>query len=161
MARIVRVSVLAFVALLALPSVALAEQPAYSSVPGTIPLLVNAIGLIVAVVLLIGALRFRSVVSGGAMAEKMYLVFLAIVCLTGAAIAQWALNFMPSRFTVEETQLAAEILEIVAMGLLAAYFHSVYYAMHGYMKAMTGGQRLAEESQESAESDVDQSNPGG
>lgn len=112
-------------------AVPLTETPLYMVHLGA-----SLLGLVVAIVLLIEALAVRRVALGGAVAEKMSYVVLAIVCLAASALARWTGNFV-SGFTLSQTELASEFLVIVAMALLTAYFYSVRVAMQSYMKVMT------------------------
>lgn len=104
---------------------------------------VSLVGLIVAVILLLEALTLRKVALGGAIAERISYVVLAIVCLAGSALAEWVQNFVPV-VSQEQIRLAAQLLVIAAMGLLAAYFYSVRRALQGYLRAMTGSDRVAD-----------------
>jgi hypothetical protein len=98
-------------------------------------LAVSATGLAVAMVLLFEALRLRKVAYGGAVADKLYFVILAIVCLAASALAKWSSNFV-SGITFEQTELVSELLVLLAMALFAAYFYSVRTAMQAYLKDM-------------------------
>ena len=125
-------------ALLALPAPAMAaglsvETPALRV--GT-----SLVGLIVAIVLLVEVLGVRRVSLGGAIAEKISYVVLAVLCLAASALAKWVGNFASQGITLEQTQLASELLVIVAMALFAAYFFSVSRAMSSYLKVMTSEQ---------------------
>lgn len=127
---------------IALAVFALMVSPAYALAQGagdTSPWLnigTSLAGLVVAILLLIEALAFRRLALGGAIAEKMSYVVLAIVCLAASALARWTGNFVVG-VTLDQTQLAAEFLVIVAMALLGAYFYSVRAAMRAYLKVMT------------------------
>jgi ascorbate-specific PTS system EIIC-type component UlaA len=135
----------AFTGLLALssPASAMASETASSTV-SLVHTSVSLLGMIVAVLLLLEALALRKVALGGAIAEKISYVVLAIVCLAASALAEWAGNFVAD-VTLVQTQLASEVLVIVAMALLAAYFYSVRSAMQRYMRTITGSQQLADE----------------
>ena len=122
-------------ALLASPTTALAAQTDPSQL-SAMHLGASLVGLVVAIVLLLEALAVRRVALGGAIADKMNYVILAIVCLAASALARWTGNFV-SGFTLSQTQLASEFLVIVAMALLTAYFYSVRSAMKSYLKVMT------------------------
>lgn len=122
-------------ALLASPATALAAQTDTGQL-SALHLGASLMGLVVAIVLLLEALAVRRVALGGAIAEKMNYVILAIVCLAASALARWTGNFVTG-FTLTQTQLASEFLVIVAMALLAAYFYSVRSAMQSYLKVMT------------------------
>lgn len=135
MQRITRATIASLVAVMCVPTPALA----LSSAPATtswLHLATSMLGLIVAIVLLVEALAMRRVALGGAIAEKMSYVILAIVCLAASALARWTGNFVVD-VTLEQTQLASESLVIVAMALLTAYFFSVRAAMQSYLKVMT------------------------
>lgn len=135
MQRITRACTAALVALLCVPTPAFAETSSAASVPW-LHVAASLLGLIVAVVLLIEALAMRRVALGGAIAEKMSYVILAIVCLAASALARWTGNFVTG-VTLEQTQLASEFLVIVAMALLTAYFYSVRAAMQSYLKVIS------------------------
>ncbi len=92
--------------------------------PLALHIVVSATGLGVAIVLLFEALGLRKIVLGGAIAEKIHFVILAIVCLAASALAKWTSNFV-SGITFEQTELVSEGLVVLAMALLAAYFYSV------------------------------------
>ncbi len=130
------------------PAFAAAAEPAAG--PSPLRLGVSLVGLVVAVVLLLEALAVRKVALGGAIAERISYVILAIVCLAASAVAQWTQNFVQG-ITLQQTQLASELLVIVAMALLAAYFYSVRSAMQRYLKSMTGGQQLDSEDSDETE----------
>lgn len=150
--RSLRAAALVASAVFAFPSAVFAgeaDAPLTTSItPHWLPVVMSALGLMVAVVLLLGALQVRKSVMGGVIADKMYLVVLAIICLAAASLANWSVNFMPDRFSVDQAQFAAQLLMIVAMALLAAYFYAVNSAMKGYMRALTGAQQLAAETKE-------------
>lgn len=118
---------------------------------------VSGVGLIISVALLVEALLVRKVTLGGAIAEKISYVLLAIVCLCAAALAAWTSNFVRG-LTLSQIRLAQQLLDIAAMGLLAAYFRSIRTAMQRYLKAITGSQHLAAEME--AESDGLPGGPG-
>jgi len=134
MRRITQISTAALVGLLGAPVQALAV-PAASGPAAALHLGASLLGLVVAVVLLLEALAVRRVALGGAIAEKMSYVILAIVCLAASALARWTGNFVDG-VTLQQTELASEFLVIVAMALLAAYFYSVRAAMQAYLKVM-------------------------
>jgi hypothetical protein len=113
--------------------------------PLALHLVVSAVGLGVAIVLLLEALNLRKIFLGGAIAEKIHFVVLAIVCLAASALAKWTSNFV-SGVTFEQTELVSEGLVVIAMGLLAAYFYSVRSAMQAYLTGM----RSEQEAQASA-----------
>jgi hypothetical protein len=124
-----------------LPAAAFAEE----TLPATAyyPLIgVSLIGLAVAAVLLVQALGVRKIASGGVIAEKMSYVILAILCLAASALTEWAVNFAVG-VTVAQAQLAREVLVIVAMALLAAYFYSVQSAMNALLRSMKADEPAA------------------
>ena len=114
---------------------------------------VSLIGLGVAAVLLVQALGVRKIALGGVIAEKMSYVILAVLCLAASALTEWAVNFV-SGVTIAQAQLAREVLVIVAMALLAAYFYSVRVAMNHYLRSMTGGAPAATTSDRDGETDL-------
>jgi len=103
---------------------------------------VSLIGLCVAVVLLVEVIGFRKLALGGAIAEKMNYVILAILCLAASALTEWAVNFA-NAITMAQAQLAREVLVIVAMALLAVYYYSVRAAMNAYLRAATADEPAA------------------
>jgi hypothetical protein len=92
----------------------------------------SLIGLMVAVFLLVEAIAVRKLASGGVVAQRIELVVLASVCLAASALAEWA-TVLVVDLTLEQVQLAAEVLVIVAMALMAMYFWNVAAVMKGYM----------------------------
>lgn len=97
---------------------------------------VSLIGLLVAAILLVEVIGFRKLAFGGAIAEKINYVILAILCLAASALTEWAVNFAGG-ITVAQAQLAREVLVIIAMALLAVYYYAVKAAMNAYLRAMT------------------------
>lgn len=140
MQRMTNVTLGAFLMLLATPATALAGELTVAT-SRALHLGTSLLGLAVAVVLLLEALGVRRVALGGAIAEKISYVVLAILCLATSALARWTGNFV-SGMTLAQTQLASELLVIVAMALLAAYFFSVRSAMQAYLKIMTGSEQF-------------------
>jgi len=121
----------------------LSVTPSSAFATGTIPasvfyphIGVSLIGLLVATVLLVEVIGFRKLAFGGAIAEKINYVILAILCLAASALTEWAVNFAGG-ITMAQAQLAREVLVIVAMALLAVYYYSVKAAMNAYLRAMT------------------------
>ena len=114
------------------PSSALAYENQLT--PFGVHVAVSAVGLVVAVVLLIQALGLRRVTLGGAIAEKLHFVILAIICLAASALAKWTTNFV-SGITFEQTELVSEMFVALAMALLAGYFFTVRSAMQSYIAA--------------------------
>jgi hypothetical protein len=147
MARYRRDLALVTLALFSVPSVACAQTSSESGIPAWLQLTVSGLGLAVAVILLVGALRVRQLALGGIVAEKISLVILAIVCLATAALVQWVLHFLPAGLSEAQARFAAQLLVIAAMALLTVYFYGMYRSMKGYMSALTGSQKLAREVQ--------------
>jgi len=141
MKRAAWVALATSIAVLVAPSMAFAVDG--SSATSPVPrLAVSLAGLLVAIVLLVEALNVRKVAFGGALADKISFVVLAVVCLAASAVAQWVQNFVVD-VTQQQAQLASQAFVIAAMGLLAAYFYSVRAALQSYLKAMTGSEMLA------------------
>lgn len=132
------------VAALVFPVQAWAASPGDSLTSPSVNLVISLIGLIVAVFLLVEALNVRRLGAGGAIADKINYVVLAIICLAASAIAEWARNFVDG-ITLYQVQFASQVLVIAAMGLLATYFVSVRKAFQEYMASLTTGQMLREE----------------
>ena len=134
-----------------LPAAAFAEE----SLPATAyyPLIgVSFIGLAVAIVLLVQALGVRKTALGGVIAEKMSYVILAILCLAASALTEWLVNFSAG-VSLAQAQLAREVLVILAMALLAAYFYSVRAAMNAYIRSTKTEEPAAPTAVEDGESD--------
>jgi len=124
--------VAATAAFLTLPATAFAADPTTMLNRPPISLIVSLVGLGVAVILLVQALAVRKVAAGGVIAEKISYVVLATVCLAASAVAQWSRNFVVG-VTLDQVQFASQVLVIIAMGLLAAYFAGVSRALNGFM----------------------------
>lgn len=133
MNRLLRIVAAFFTSALILPAPALAASNQFT--PLALHLVVSATGLAVAVVLLAEALMLRKVAYGGAVAEKLHFVVLAIVCLASSALAKWTSNFVTG-VTFEQTELASELLVLIGMALLAGYFYSVRMAMQAFLNTM-------------------------
>jgi hypothetical protein len=121
--------------LLSVPSVAFADGR-YSSASFSVHVALSLLGLVVAVGCLVEAMGVRKLALGGVVAEKMGLVVLAVICLAASALAEWGTNFVID-LTLEQVQLASEVLVIVAMALLTAYFFSVRSGMKSYLVKAT------------------------
>jgi len=143
MHRVTKIAAATILALLVLPTPALAEG-ALGGEMSALRIGVSLVGLLVAIVLLVQVLGVRRVSLGGAIADKISYVVLAVLCLAASALAKWVGNFAVG-ITLEQTQLASELLVVLAMALFAAYFFSVSTAMRRYLKAMTGQEQLSDE----------------
>ncbi len=121
--------------------------------PSYVHMAVSLLGLSVAITLLFEALSVRRYAMGGAIAERISYVVLAIVCLAASALAQWTRNFVQG-VTLEQIRIASEVLVIVAMALLYVYFSSVRKALQSYLKSMTGSEMLSSEASTNAEEDA-------
>jgi hypothetical protein len=113
---------------------------------------VSLIGLAVAAVLLTQALGVRKIAAGGAIAERINYVILAILCLAASALTEWAVNFAAG-VTIAQAQIAREVLVILAMALLAAYFYSVRAAMRAYVSTVSSGAPTDDAPGQDSESD--------
>lgn len=149
MSRFNRLLAVAVLTLLALPTPAMAIDVLGEGTIPTLRIVISLVGLLVAAVLLVEAGRVRTVAWGGAIAEKIGNVVLAILCLAASALARWTQNFVEG-VTLEQVQIASEVLVIVAMVLLGIYFASVRRALHGFLASMTGEEKLAAEESEAA-----------
>jgi len=137
MSRLAKYALVFALGAVVFPTPALAYENQFT--PIYVHLVISATGLAVALILLVEALRLRRIFLGGAIAEKIHFVILGIVCLAGSALAKWTMNFVGD-ITFEQTELASEMLVLVAMALFAAYFYSVGTAMQSYLKGMQGVQ---------------------
>lgn len=154
MRRVAQVLTPAVLVTFSLPSQALAAGR-FSSTSLGVHLGLSLIGLVVAVVLLVEALGLRRVALGGAVAEKISLVVLAVICLSASALADWATNFVVD-LTLQQVQLASEVLVVVAMALLAAYFWTVRSSMDRYLNDMTSAYVASAESPASTPAEQDE-----
>jgi hypothetical protein len=134
MTRSIRVA-LATALILSVPSAAFADGR-YSSASFSVHVALSLLGLVIAVGCLVEAMGVRKLALGGVVAEKMGLVVLAVICLSASALAEWGTNFVVD-LTLEQVQLASEVLVIVAMALLTAYFYSVRSGMKSYLVKAT------------------------
>jgi hypothetical protein len=130
--RVTKTAAFASMLVVAFPSAALA-QGRFSSASLGVHLGLSLVGLITAVILLVEILTVRRLAMGGAVAERIGLVVLAVVCLAASALAEWGTNFVID-LTLDQVQLASEVLVIAAMGLLAAYFWNVRSGMDKYLR---------------------------
>lgn len=147
MNRLLRNAAALFAASLLCPTAAFARGTEIT--PMGLHLAVSAAGLAIAVLLLIEALGLRKIMLGGAIAENLHFVVLAVVCLAASALAKWVSNFVTG-ITFEQTELVSQLLVLLAMGLFAAYFYSVRKAMQSFMDGMTATLDAAEEAAPSA-----------
>ena len=152
MQRMLAIAVAGF-AQFATPTLAFAQGAGGDSV-SLLHLGTSLTGLLVAIFLLLEALAVRRVASGGAVADKISYVILAIVCLAASALAQWTGNFVDG-LSFDQTQLAGEVLVIVAMALLTAYFYSVRVAMQNYLKIMQSSLSAPEAYDQGADPNAD------
>ena len=152
MVRISRIMGVTAFFTLVFPRVALAADGVAETI-SWIRIVISLVGLAVAVVLLLEALGVRKLALGGAIGDKISYVILAIICLAASALAQWTGNFVGG-LTYVQTELASQVLVIVAMALLAVYFFNVRRAMQRYLKAMTGAEHLSAESADESAMDL-------
>ena len=154
MNRLLRIVAALVSAMLLSPTSAFAYQDQVT--PLGLHLAVSATGLAVAMVLLFEALALRRVALGGAVAEKLHYVVLAVVCLAASALTKWAGNFVTG-ITFEQTELISELLVLLGMALLAGYFYSVRTAMQAFLTGM----KTERDSQTHAESEESEAEPVG
>jgi hypothetical protein len=152
MRRLLGTSTAFLAAMLLSPAMAVARESQIT--PLGLHLTVSAMGLAFAVVLLFEALGLRRVALGGAIAEKLHFVVLAIVCLAASALAKWASNFVDG-VTFEQTELVSELLVVLAMALFAGYFYSVRTAMQSFLKGMQGDRASLVDAEKRADQGTD------
>ena len=131
MRRVARLILSVTLAVVAVPSQAWAAARV-SEVNGGVHIAVSLLGLAISVILLVEALGLRKLAMGGVIANGMSLVVLAVICLVASALGKWGANFVTD-LTLEQIELAAEVLVISAMGLLAAYFWTVHAGMRRFI----------------------------
>jgi electron transfer flavoprotein alpha subunit len=132
---VARIAATAAALVLLTPAVACAEE-LYPKVSAFVHMGLSAIGLVVAVTLLVETLTLRRVAFGGAVAERIGLVVLATVCLAASALAEWGTQFVVD-LTLDQMRMASQVLVIVAMALLAAYFWNVRSVLSAYLDGAT------------------------
>jgi hypothetical protein len=103
------------------------------------------------VILLVQANAVRKVAAGGVIAEKISYVVLATVRLAASAVAQRSRNSVVA-ITPDQVQFASQVLVIIAMGLLAAYFAGVSRALNGFMDSANA--MRTQQTETDAEEDV-------
>jgi len=133
--RVARIAAIAAALVLLTPAVACAEE-LYPRVSAIVHMSLSLTGLLVAVILLVQALALRKVASGGAVAERMGFVVLATMCLAASALAEWGTQFVVD-LTLDQMRMASQVLVIVAMALLAAYFWNVRTVLSSYLRGAT------------------------
>lgn len=143
MHRVAKIAAATMIALLVVPTPAFADG-VFGGEMSALRVSVSLVGLLVAIVLLVQVLGVRRVSLGGAIADKISYVVLAVLCLAASALAKWVGNFAVG-ITLEQTQLVSELMVVLAMALFAAYFYSVSTAMRRYLEAMTGQEQLSDE----------------
>lgn len=153
MSRLIRTASAALLVVFAVPSVALAQER-FSPASFGVHIGLSLLGLVVAVVLLVNALGVRKLALGGVVAEKISLVVLAAICLAASALAEWGTSFVAD-LTLDQTQLASEVLVIVAMALLTVYFWSVRSGMKSYLGTVTAALSGSSPNDDAAEQDGD------
>jgi len=144
MRKLMTMVVGAYLGALLVPQVAYAADGIQVLGVSPLRLIISVTGLAVAMILLVEVIMLRKIALGGAIAERISYVVLAIVCLGASALAQWTRNFVFG-VTLEQMQIAAEVLVTAAMGLFVAYFSSVRHALEGFMRSMSSGEMLREE----------------
>jgi len=142
-------------AFVATPAAAFADSGTEVLNKPPISLIVSLVGLGVAVILLMQALAVRKVAAGGVIADKISYVLLATVCLAASAVAEWSRNFVVG-ITLDQVQFASQVLVIIAMSLLAAYFAGIAKALRGFMASAESALRA-----ETERSDREEGSAGG
>lgn len=133
-----------------------------ASPPGVLGLALSALGLVIAVLLLVEALRVRRLAVDGAIGSRISFVVLATLCLATSALIEWLRLLLPAAIGADEASFASRALVIAAMGLLAAYFYSVRSAMQRYLDSLTGAELLdVEDDPEHAGSPAPDGEPAG
>lgn len=135
-----RIAALTAVALFGAPQYALA---ATVDVPRWLPITSGAVGLVVAAVLMIDAIRLRNVAEGSMIAENIVYMLLAVVCFAASMLARWAYIFTPDRDLAAFITLAGDLLMTVGMALLLAYFVRVRTSMVRYLRSVQAYQASA------------------
>jgi len=124
-----------FAAVVLSPSVASAAEEQLSIVPRWLPLVTGAVGLGIAVALLLEVIAFSKLAHGAAISGNISYVATGVVCLAASALVQWISNFLPS-ITVGQAVLASNLLVAASMALLILYFAGVRRKMKDYMRDM-------------------------
>jgi len=136
---------IAFVAVgvLAAPQSAMAATEEAVVVPDWLSLGAGVLGLVVAVGLLVDAVRLRRVSEGSMIAENIVYMMLAVVCFGASMLARFTLHLDQFAEVTDLVTLAADLLMTAGMALLTVYFYRVRTAMTRYLQSAKAYQAAA------------------
>lgn len=144
-----RTTTLAVALVLALPEFAFAADGTVP-VPGWLSVGAGAVGLLVAVLLMVDAVLLRRVSDGSMIAENIGYMMLAVICFAASMLARWVGILIDFREVTALIAFAADLLMTAGMALMAVYFYRVRTAMTRYLKGLQAYKASAEENEVSA-----------
>ncbi len=124
---------------LSLMFVASVPAPAFAAgtsgvVPEWLSIVAGAVGLGIAVILLIDAYSLKRVAEGSMVAVNIAYMISAVVCFAMSMILRWMAIFSEEATLVDQSAFAADLLVTAGMALLAVYFLRVRMALSGYLR---------------------------
>lgn len=129
------VAMLAFAFVLATPASAYAlTTDAARIVPDWLSIAAGAVGLGIAVLLLVDAVLLRRVAEGSMIADNIAYMMSGVVCFAASVLARWAAIFSPTGNLTVQMSWASDLLVTAGMALLSVYFMRVRFAMTRYLK---------------------------
>jgi len=138
-------NLIAMVALgvLAAPQYAMAATEEAVVVPDWLSMGAGIVGLVVAVGLLVDAVRLRRVSEGSMIADNIVYMMLAVVCFGASMLARFLINLEQFAEVTALVTLAADLLMTAGMALLTVYFYRVRTAMTRYLQSAKAYQATA------------------
>lgn len=135
--------------ILALPPVLALVFPAHAYAQGTsaaaqaVPPwlwgIAGVVGMTVAVLLLIDAIKLRKVAEGSIVAENIAYMMNSVACFAAAVLAGWVGGAMDDDLISAQAAFAQHLLLIVGMALLAVYFMRVRFALTRFLQVLYSG----------------------
>ncbi len=122
---------------LVMPVQAYAADGSANVVPDWLSIAAGAVGLSIAVMLMIDAVLLRRVAEGSYVADNIAYMMSGVVCFAASMLARWVALFAPEAAVAGQMTWAADLLVTVGMALLAVYFMRVRLAMTRYLKAVS------------------------
>lgn len=130
-------AVLAFASALVVPAPAYALTiDATHIVPDWLSIAAGAVGLAIAVLLLVDAVLLKRVAEGSIIADNISYMMSGVVCFAASMLAGWVAIFTPQSDVSVQMSWASDLLVTVGMALLSVYFMRVRLAMTRYLKSV-------------------------
>lgn len=146
-----RIALLAFACALAAPTQAFAlSLDEAKIVPDWLSIIAGAVGLGIAVLLLVDAVLLRRVAEGSIVADNIAYMMSGTVCFAASMLARWVALFADDPNVAVQMGWAADLLVTAGMAFLAVYFMRVRLAMTRYLKSVASAYPGVEDSDESA-----------